>query len=238
MIASIYPPFFARQIAAIMKPGPVPVRPRAQGAGGGRAVGGREELGQGVGLVDGVGGAEGQRLAAGDRGRDGVELDPVDVVVAAEPVGPGRVDGQVLRVPVAVQRQGRGPAQPRVGQHERAAGPDQLQLVAVRQVHAHVELGQHPAGQPHGGRQAHVDPARVADRLGADPLRIPPEQPRRAHAVAAEVQAGTAAEGRVAPDVAGRDRAAERGPDVAQPADRAVGHELPGQPKSAGDTGT
>jgi hypothetical protein len=44
-------------------------------------VGGVAEGLEGPGLGDGVGAAEQWLVAGGDGGRDGVELDPVDVVV-------------------------------------------------------------------------------------------------------------------------------------------------------------
>ena len=121
-------------------------------------------------LGDRVGTAERRLPAPGDGGRDGVELDPVDVVVGVgEAQGAVGVDGDVLDPAVAGQLQVGGAAQPGVGDDQPALGADQLQLVAAGQVEGDVELGQDVAGQAQGGGHAEVDPGvAVGTRGGGD----------------------------------------------------------------------
>jgi hypothetical protein len=129
-------------------------------------------------LGDRVGAAEGRLRAGGEGRRDGVELDPVDVVVGVgEAQGAFGVDGDALDPAVAGQLQVAGPAQPGVGDGQAALGADQLELVAAGEVEGDVELGEDVAGELEGGGQAELDPGvAVADLGGEDPAGLAGEQ--------------------------------------------------------------
>lgn len=140
------------------------------------------------GLIDGILAAVRQLSAIRYRRGNGVKFDPVHVVVVMrERIAAARVDGQVLAAAVAPELDRLGPAEPRIGYHDRAVTADELELVTPRQFHPHVELGEHVVSEPHGSREPQVDAVGVEYRLAVDPLRISCEQPCRADAVTTEI---------------------------------------------------